>query len=100
MTDEASISRIEQLLEETKELAEENNRLLRDIRRTNRISFWSKVILWTVVLILPFIFLGPLLRALVPATGTGVGGGTLFGLPSPTEFQKIIDTYRAGNTSQ
>ncbi len=99
MNDEATISRLEQLVQDSIDLAEENNKLLRSLVRTTRFAFWAKALMWVVVIILPFIFLGPLVRTLVPAYNTGATGGNLFGFPSPTEIQNIVNSYRASSTS-
>lgn len=94
MPDETDIARLEQLLEETKEIAEENNQLLREIRRNWRISFWIKVVLWAAVLVLPFLLIGPILNAIVPAVSGQQNGVEVFGIPDSAELQQLIDTYR------
>ena len=99
MNDEATISRLEQLLQDSLELAEENNKLLRSLLRTNRFAFWVKAVMWLVILVLPFILLGPLLRTLIPVSDTSKAG-SLFGFPSPTEIQNIVNSYRASSTSK
>ncbi|MDB5190254.1 MAG: hypothetical protein JWN49_580 [Parcubacteria group bacterium] len=99
MNDEATISRLEQLLEDSIELAEENNKLLRSLLRSNRIAFWAKALMWIIILILPFILLGPLVRTLVPAADTSKAG-SVFGFPSPTEIQNIVNSYRASTTNK
>ena len=91
-----TLTRVEQLLEETRELAEENNRLLRDLRRTARMGFWFKVLLWAAVIILPFLLLKPILETLVPAARTGDQGVGVFGLPSEAQLEGIIDAYQGG----
>jgi hypothetical protein len=90
-----SITRLEQLLEENLELAEENNRLIREIRRTGRIAFWLKLVLWATVLILPFLLIGPILAALIPAAG-GASGST-FGIPTAEQFQSLLEAYQGGS---
>lgn len=100
MTDEATISRLEQLIEDSIELAEENNKLLRSLVRTTRFAFWAKALMWLIILVLPFIFLGPLVRTLIPASNTGAAGGNLFGLPSPTEIQQIFNAYHASSSDK
>lgn len=95
-----TLGRLEELLEENLKLAEDTNRILRDVRRTGRIAFWFKVILWTVVLVLPFFFIGPLLKALEPYTGGALpAGSTLLGVPSPEQIQKAVEQFRAQNTA-
>lgn len=88
-----TLARVEQLLEENLELAEENNRLLRELRRAGRISFWLKLVLWAAVLILPFLLIGPLLEALVPAA-SGSQGSSFLGFPSPDQLQEALDIYQ------
>jgi hypothetical protein len=101
MIDEASISRLEQLIEDSMELAEENNKLLRSLVRTTRFAFWAKAVMWLAILVLPFIFLGPLVRTIIPAADTGkAAGGNLFGFPSPAEIQNIVNSYRASSTAK
>lgn len=100
MPDEADIARLEQLLEETREIAEENNQILRELRRNFRISFWVKVVIWVAVLALPFILIGPILNALVPATDAQQGGVGLFGVPNPEEIQQLINAYQGNFEGQ
>lgn len=97
MNDEQmTLTRVEQLLEENLELAEENNKLLHDLRRTARLGFWFKLLVWAAVIILPFILLKPILETLIPAARTGEGGVGVFGLPSQEQLENVIDTYQGG----
>ena len=95
MPDEATIARLEQEIAEVREIVEENNELLREMRRNGRIGFWVKTAIWIIVLALPFILIGPLLNALVPATAGGQSGVGLFGVPSPDQIQETLNSYRA-----
>jgi hypothetical protein len=88
-----TLARVEQLLKDNLELTQENNRLIREVRRTGRVSFWFRLALWVIVLILPFLLIGPLLQALVPAAG-GSGSGSLFGLPSSSQLQEVFEAYQ------
>ncbi len=92
--DEATIARLEELLKNTLEVAEENNRILLAMQRSARWAFWGKVLLWVVVLALPFIFLGPLIHTLVPLSNTGSTSGSFFGLPSPEHLQDALKAYQ------
>jgi len=99
-TEPASLERLHELLEENIKLAEDTNRILRDVRRTGRIAFWFKVVLWTIVLVLPFFFIGPLLRMLEPFTGGTIpAGSALFGIPSAEQIQKAVEQFKAQNAS-
>lgn len=92
MTEEQE--RIEELLKETLEVAEENNRILREIRRMGRISFWSKVVIWALVLIVPLLLIGPILDSFSAVTGSGATSG-IMGFPSPQMIQEAMELYRA-----
>ena len=89
---------LEELLKETRDLAKENNKLLRRMERNALIGFFAKLILWLIILGVPLFFLssyiGPILsmftgNAATPSTG-------LFGLPSGEELKQIIDGYKGG----
>ena len=91
-----TLERLEELLEENLKLAEDTNRILRDVRRTGRIAFWFKVVLWTIVLVLPFFLIAPFLRALEPYTGGALPiGANLFGIPSAEQIGKAIELFKA-----
>jgi hypothetical protein len=91
--DEQALARIEQLLQDTLEVAEENNKLLLQMQRTARWAFIGKIILWIVLLGLPLLFLGPLLNALFPYTSAE--SGSVFGLPSPEQLEQLMSTYQS-----
>jgi len=97
MDENQNLARIEQLLEDTQELVEENNRMLHSIRRTTWWGFWGRLLLWIIVLALPFIVLGPFLKAVVPVSAEG-SAKSIFGLPSADQVKSIIDAYRASST--
>lgn len=94
--DEQAFSRLEQLLQDTLEVAEENNELLHKIQRQARWSFWGKIIIWVLVLGLPLLFLGPILKSIVPYTGTAPH--SVFGLPSAEQLDAVISAYQASGT--
>lgn len=99
--DETTVSRLEQLLEDTLELAEENNKMLHRIERTARWSFWTKAIMWIAVLVLPFLLIGPLLHTLLPISDTaGAGHGSIFGIPSPEQLKgMLLEAYKQASTT-
>ena len=88
-----SLDELYELVEENLKLAEDTNRILRDVRRTGRIAFWAKVILWTLVLALPFIFIGPILDYLEPFF-QGVSPSLLLGVPSQEQVQQAVEAYK------
>lgn len=78
---------LERLLKATYALSEENNRILKEMRRIWRITFWSKVVIWLLVLILPLYlysaFLAPWLS-----------GATMMGIPSLEQIQALLEVYQ------
>ncbi len=89
------LDQLEELVEANHTLAKETNRIVRDLRRTGRIAFWFRVILWIAVLGLPILFLGPIIRYVNAATGISIPTSTnLFGVPSADEIQKAVTQYR------
>ncbi|HWH07318.1 MAG TPA: hypothetical protein VNU47_02220 [Candidatus Paceibacterota bacterium] len=88
------LNRLETLLKDTLEVAEENNRLLREMRRMGRISFWSKVIIWALVLIIPMLFIGPILDSF-GSFMSGDTAGSIMGFPSPEMIQEAMELYQA-----
>jgi hypothetical protein len=95
-TDSIKIARLEEMLGELLEITKENNKILHAARRADRITFWLRIIIWTIVIVLPFFLIGPLLRYLYPITGgiLPLGSGA-FGVPSSTQLQKAIEEYKA-----
>ena len=58
------------LLERTHKLAEENNEILRSIRRTNRFSVIMRVLYWAIILVVSFgayYFIQPYLETMLGA---------------------------------
>jgi hypothetical protein len=94
--DQITLSRIEQQLQDNLELAEENNRLLRQVRRSLRVSFWLRILIWAVVIILPILLLGPILNAIIPATGDAAGP---LGLPSVEDLERLREAFDSANLS-
>lgn len=98
MDQEQRIARLEEQLDDLLELAEENNKILISMQRTARWSFWGKLLIWIIVLVLPFIVLGPFLKALVPGIAGG-DGKSLFGLPSETQVKALLEAYKQGTST-
>ncbi|MDB5237661.1 MAG: hypothetical protein JWL88_763 [Parcubacteria group bacterium] len=89
------------LIEENIKLAKDTNRIIRDVRRTGRIAFWCKLILWVLVLATPLFFIGPILQYFKDATGLAIPSGTnVFGVPSAEQIQSAITQYKAQNSVQ
>lgn len=96
--DEQTIARLEQLLEDTYEIAEENNKLLLSMQRTARWAFWGKLVLWVLVLGLPIFFLGPILHAILPIPYSE-SSHSVFGLPSTDQVKSLLQAYQASGTA-
>ncbi len=95
--DEQTIARLEQLLQDTLEVAEENNALLLAMQRRARWALFGKIVIWIILLGVPLLFLGPLLHTILPYSANEPK--TIFGLPSPAQLQEIISTYQASGTA-
>jgi hypothetical protein len=100
MPPQADETHLEELLEENLELAKENNKLLKEMRRNAIIGLIARVVIWLVVLGVPIFFLstylGPILDALSgQANGQEIPVG-LFGMPSQEQLNQLIEQYQAG----
>ena len=99
--DKITLARLEQLMEENLELAEENHRMLKEMRRMGRVSFWTRVVLWALVIILPLLLLKPVLNMLFPVTGDDtVPGLNVPGFPSKEDIERAIRTYESGELAE
>lgn len=87
------------LLEETRALAKDNNRLLREMRRNAFLSLIAKVVIWLLVLgAIPLILgplVGPLMGAFTGQASVQTIPSGVFGLPSQDQLNQLIDQYQA-----
>ncbi len=90
-----TLARLEQTLEDLQDAVEENNRILRRIQRTSNWSFWGRILIWLIVLALPFLVLGPIIHALIPVAYTNGESGSFLGLPSAEQLQELIRAYQS-----
>ncbi len=92
---------LKRLLEETHALAKENHRMLRAIRRYQWFGFIGKIVIWIIVLALPFYFyqqyLQPFLNKFSSTSSATTTSPSFFGLPTTAEFQKLINSFKAGS---
>ena len=92
---------LRQQLEEIHALAKDNHHMLRTIRRSQRLSFLSTVIVWILVLAVPLYvyqeYLAPVIAKISTTSGlsTSTTSGFL-GLPTFTEIEKLINFPKAG----
>ncbi len=91
---------IKQQLEEIHALAKDNHRMLRSIRRSQRLSFLSTVVIWIVVLALPLYlyqqYLQPVIEKISADSGMSTTATSGFlGLPTFNEFGKLLNSVEA-----
>lgn len=89
-------ARIIQLLEENLVVAKETQERLLRMERLNRFSFWAKVVLWVVVLVVPLLLIGPFLGTIERFLTGGADAPSVGGLPSPNAVKDALDLYRTG----
>ncbi|HEX2792382.1 MAG TPA: hypothetical protein VHO23_01540 [Candidatus Paceibacterota bacterium] len=93
------MAELKDLLEENLEVAKDNNRLLKLIRRDATLGLIAKVVLWLVLLGVPLLFLGsylgPLLESMARTPGATPAGVGIFGLPSPEQAQELLEEYKS-----
>ena len=93
-TGAGDIAHIRKLLEEQLALAQDSNKIIHNMRKWGRVAFAAKVVIWTIVLVVPLLLL-PYLAPFIPAFGgsassTSLTSSSLFGYPSPAEIQQIF----------
>ncbi|MCX6788238.1 MAG: hypothetical protein NT108_03720 [Candidatus Kaiserbacteria bacterium] len=85
-------------LEEIHALAKDNHRMLRAIRRDQWFSFFSRIIIWVVVLVLPLYlyqqYLGPIIAKFSAVSGVPISGTNVFGLPTTADIQKLLNSFQ------
>ncbi len=77
---------LQERLELNIQLAQDNNKILHAMRKWGRVAFVAKVIIWTVVLVIPVL--------LYPYIASSASENGLFGYPSPTQLEKILHPGR------
>jgi hypothetical protein len=84
-------------LQEIHVLVRDNHQMLRAIRRGQWYSFWSKIIFWGIVIVVPFLlyqhYLEPLLARFSPEA---LGPQSLISVPSTEEIKNLIESYLSG----
>src|ERR1700744_2654748 len=84
------LSSVRELLQEDLAVGEENNRILKNIRKWQTISLVGKIIIWLIVLAVPvllYTWLAPIAKA-IPTSQE-----SLFGLPTPTQVGAALKEY-------
>ena len=70
--------------------------MLRAIRRDQWFSFFSRIIIWVVVLVLPLYlyqqYLGPIIAKFSAVSGVPISGTNVFGLPTTADIQKLLNS--------
>lgn len=80
------------LLEENLKIAKENQEMLKQMRRIGRIAFWAKVVIWTLLIIVPLLFLGSFLGQFSSSLGENAGV-SIMGMPSPDMVRDAYELY-------
>ena len=86
------------LLEETHALAKDNHRMLRSVRRHQIITDFGKFFIWVIIIIGFFYGYLTYLRPAIDqfrATGLITLPNSILNLPSSTELQNLINSYKA-----
>lgn len=91
---------IQALLQENLALAKETHEIVRKIHRDNRIALWFKIVFWTIVIVLPFFLIKPILSRVFPAGNNGFPNFQSLGGPTSAEIQRAIEIYRSGGVQQ
>ena len=90
---------LKRLLDENLMFAKDNNRILHAMRRDQWIALAGRIVIWIIILVLPFYlyqhYLQPLVAKFSVTTGIKMSGP--FGLPTSAEMQKLIDSIKAGH---
>ncbi|MDP1689700.1 MAG: hypothetical protein Q8L52_00625 [bacterium] len=86
-----------QLIEQTHALAKDNHQMLRAIRRDQWLGFIGRVIVWVIVLALPFYLYQQYLQPIISKfSGASAATSTsMFGLPTSIDAQKLINSFKA-----
>lgn len=85
------------LLERTAALAEENNAILRGLRRSNRTAVIMRVLYWVVIIGLSFgafYLIQPYFSFLTGLAGGGTGTGSGQGLPDMNQVQSAAQSLK------
>ncbi|MEK7099701.1 MAG: hypothetical protein AAB883_00990 [Patescibacteria group bacterium] len=83
---------LKKLLEETLAVAEDNNRLLKLIRRDATVSLVVKVLMYLLLVGVPIFFLSQFLHPLL-TPGSGASPAGMFGIPSKEQIDAIKGAY-------
>jgi Ca2+/Na+ antiporter len=91
---------IRQQLEEIHALAKDNHRMLRAIRRGQWFNFFSSVVFWLAVLVIPLYlyqqYLAPTISKISEVTGVSTTTTSSFlGLPTFTEIGNLVNSFEA-----
>lgn len=85
---------LKRLLEENLRVAEENNDILRAMRRQAQWGFWGKVVLYALVIIVPLFFIQSYLAPFQDLLSNPSGAPTN---SSSGGFDNLIKQYEASN---
>ncbi|MDB5264779.1 MAG: hypothetical protein JWN64_350 [Parcubacteria group bacterium] len=89
------IAELKDLLEENIEIAKENNRLLKLIRRDAVLGLVAKILLWLIILGVPIFFLSAYIQPLMALFSGQQASPAGFGVPSKEQIDVLIKEYQA-----
>ncbi len=88
-------------LDEIHALVRDNHKMLRSVRRSQFLSTLGSIVIWVLVLALPLFlyqqYLAPIIQKVSAVSGLSATTTTnLFGLPTSSEAQKLINFLKGG----
>jgi hypothetical protein len=89
-------TQVKQELAEIHALAKDTHRLARAVRRHQLVDTWGKIIIWVVILGGSAYWFKTYVQPLIAQFRVGNVAPSLFGLPTSTDIQNLINSYKAG----
>jgi hypothetical protein len=91
---------IKEQLEEIHALAKDNHRMLRAIRRSQWFSFFTSIVFWLALILVPLYLYQQYVQPIINQVSAESGISTtttsgLFGLPTFTEMGKLVNSFEA-----
>ena len=92
---------LKRALDEVRALTKDNHRMLRAIRRDQWLSFIGKIIIWLIILAVPFYlyqhYLRPIVSAITPSSTASSTSGGFLGLPSSAQLKNLVHSLGTGS---
>lgn len=96
MSTESEIAALKEAVEESKELLEENNQMLRSVQRNARLSFWFQVLWYGFLIGMPFALYFYILEPYFSALGSSYEtfNAGMQEIPGWKQFHETLKIYR------